>query len=138
VKRSVVGMKLRALACAGGVLGVVATASWVAVPAASAQGNSGSSATITISCRGIGDLFVDYAYSGFPGGARGVQFVVSNLGDNVDASKGGSGEVMQAFNKSALGKSFDFGTVSAQLVGQSGKVIADSTSVGNGGTAVTC
>jgi hypothetical protein len=131
-------MKYRALACAGVALGIVALASSFAEPMASAQGSSRSTATITLTCRSTGDLFVDYSYSGFPGAVRGVDFAVGIVGDTVDSVKGGSGEVIQAFNKTFVGSPIAWGAVSAQLVGQNGRVIAGSVLVANGGNAVTC
>src|SRR3974377_2463937 len=131
-------MKLRVLAYAGVALGVVALASSFAEPMAFAKGSSGPTAVVTVTCRGTGLLFVDDSYSGFPGGVRGVDFVVGVVGDTVDSVKGGSGEVTQAFNKSTGGHSIDGGAVSAQLRGQNGRVIAGSVGVANGGNSVTC
>ncbi len=131
-------MKLRALAYAGVALGISALVSPLAEPMASAQGNPAQTATITVTCPSTGDLFVDYAWSGFSGAVRGVDFVVGIYGETIDPVKGGSGEVIQAFNQTAVGSPVDFGAVSAQLVSQSGKVIAGSTSVWDNGNPVTC
>jgi hypothetical protein len=131
-------MRHRGLVYVGVALGIVAATSSLAEPLASAKGSGQRSETITVECRSTGDLFVDYAYSGFPGGVRAVDFVVSNSPQAVDAVKGGSGEVIQAFNQSLLGTPVDWGTVSAQLLGQNGRVIAGSTAVWNSGTSVTC
>jgi hypothetical protein len=103
-----------------------------------AQGSRGPTASITVTCRGTGDLFVDYTYSGFSGGVRGVDFLVGRVGETVDAVKGGSGEVVQAFNQSAVGSPIDWGAVSAWLVGHTGKVIDGSTIVWNNSNPVTC
>ena len=131
-------MKRRALAYSGVVLGVVALASSFAEPVALAQGNSAPTANITVTCRGTGDIAVDYSYSGFTGAVHGVDFVVSNFGEMVDTVKGGSGDVNQSFNKSLLGTSVNWGAVHGQLLGHSGKVIAGSITVWNNGNSVTC
>jgi hypothetical protein len=131
-------MKHRAVAFAGIVLGIVALASSFAEPMAFAQGRTGPSATITVTCRSTGVLFVDDTYSGFPGGVRGVDFLVGKVGETVDPVKGGSGEMIQAFNQSTLGSPVDWGAVSVQLLGQNGRVIAGSTVVWDTGSPVTC
>jgi hypothetical protein len=131
-------MKHRVLACAGLTLGVVALVSSFAEPMAFAQGPSRATATITVTCRSTGDLFVGYTYSGFSGAVRGVDFANGIFGETVDAVKGGSGEVIQAFNKTTVGSPIDWGAASAQLLGQNGKVIAGSTLVWENGTSVTC
>jgi hypothetical protein len=119
-------MKYRALAYAGVVLGVVALASSFAEPFASGSTKS-TAISATCSTTSTGVLFVDYTYSGFSGGVRGVDFTVSNVADIVDAVKGGSGEVRQAFHApSGASSPFTFTGITAQLVNQSGKVIAGS------------
>jgi len=130
-------MKHRALAYAAVVLGVVALASSFAEPVAFAQGSSGPTATITVTCQGPGALMVGYTYSGFSGAVRGVDIVVGIVGETVDAVKGRSGEGGQGFNKSNLG-SQNWGTVSAHLLSHRGAVIAGSTLVWNDGNSVTC
>jgi hypothetical protein len=120
-------MKYRALAYAGVVLGVVALASSFAEPFAG--GSTKSTATISAVCSttSTGVLFVDYTYAGFSGGVRGVDFSVSNVADITDPMKGGSGEVRQAFHApSGASSPFTFTGITAQLVNQSGKVIAGS------------
>jgi hypothetical protein len=67
-----------------------------------------------------------------------VDFLVGIAGGTIDTVKGGSGEVVQAFNKSTVGSPIDWGAVSAQLLGQHGRVIAGSVRVANGGNPVTC
>ena len=131
-------MKHRAFAYAGVALGVITLASSFAEPMAFANGHSGATTTVTLNCRSTGILFVDDTYSGFPGGVRGVDFAVGIVGDVVDSVKGGSGEVNQAFNRSLAGHPIAWGTVSAQLVGQNGRVIPGSTVVTNNGNPVTC
>ena len=131
-------MKHRALAYAGMALGILALASSFAEPMAFAQGRTGPSATITVTCRSTGVLFVDDTYSGFPGAVRGVDFIVGKVGETVDPMKGGSNEVTQAFNQSRVGSPIDWGAVSVQLLGQSGRVIAGSTAVWDTGSPVTC
>jgi hypothetical protein len=122
-------MKHRVLAYAGVVLGVVALASSFAEPLAFASGSGGSATTMAAGCSTTaGVLSVDYKYSGFSGGVRGVDFNVGNVADIVDAVKGGAGEVTQDFHF-PLGQSapFTFTGISARLVSQSGKVIPGST-----------
>jgi hypothetical protein len=131
-------MKHRVLACAGLTLGVVALVSSFAEPMAFAQGPSGATATITVTCQSTGDLFVGDTYSGFSGAVRGVDFVVGIEGDTIVTVKGGSGEVIQAFNKTIVGSPIAWGAVSAHLVGQNNRVIAGSVVVANGGNPVTC
>jgi len=131
-------MKHRALAYAGVMLGVVAFASSFAEPVALAQGNSCQTATIVVTCKGTGVLSVDYSYSGFSGAVRNVQFDVGNFGTTLDPVKGGSDDVSQAFNQSLLGRSIDWGGVSAQLLSHNGKVMAGSPLVWNNGSSVTC
>ena len=131
-------MKHRALAYAGMALGIVALASSFAEPMAFAQGRTGPSATITVTCRSTGVLFVDDTYSGFPGAVRGVDFIVGKVGETVDPVKGGSGEVNQAFNQSNVGSPIDWGAVSVQLLSQNGRVIAGSPTVWETNSPVTC
>jgi len=131
-------MKHRVLVYSGVVLGVVALVSAFAEPMVSAQGGTAPTATISVTCRSTGDLFVDYTYSGFTGAVRGVDFHTDKTGDVVDAVKGGTGEVIQAFNQSTLGTPVVWGMVSAQLVGHTGKTIAGSALVWDNGTSVTC
>ena len=132
-------MKHRALAYCGVVLGVAVLGSTFAEPMVSAQGGgTGPTATIAVTCRSTGDLFVDYTYSGFSGAVRGVDIHVGKVGDIVDAVKGGSGEIIQAFNQSTVGTPIAWGTVGAELVSHTGKVIAGSANVWGAGTLVTC
>jgi len=132
-------MKHRVLAYSAVVLGVVALTASFAEPAVSAPGgNTGPTATIAVTCRGTGDLFVNYTYSGFTGAVRGVDFHVAKMGDFVDAAKGGSGQVVQAFNQTAVGTPINWGTVGAELVSHTGKVIGGSTIGWAAGTAVIC
>jgi hypothetical protein len=132
-------MKHRVLAYSAVVLGVIALTASFAEPAVSAQGgNTGPTATIAVTCRGTGDLFVNYTYSGFTGAVRGVDFHVAKMGDFVDAAKGGSGQVVQAFNQTAVGTPINWGTVGAELVNHNGKVIGGSTTGWAAGTAVIC
>jgi hypothetical protein len=130
-------MKHRALAYAAVVLGIVAMASSFAEPVAVAQGSSGPTATITVTCQFPGALMVAYTYSGFSGPVRGVDFVVGIGGETVAAVKGKSGGAMQGFNKSNLG-SQNWGAVSAQLLNQKGEVIAGSTVVWDNGNSYIC
>jgi len=67
-----------------------------------------------------------------------VQFDVGNFGTTLDPVKGGSDDVSQAFNQSLLGRSIDWGGVSAQLLSHNGKVMAGSPLVWNNGSSVTC
>jgi hypothetical protein len=132
-------MKLRVLSYSGVVLGVIALTSSFAEPMVAAQGGgTGATATIAVTCRSQGDLFVDYTYSGFPGSVRGVDFHVGKVGDIVDTVKGGTGEVIQAFNLTTVGTPINWGTVGAALVSRTGKVIGGSTTSWAGGTAVIC
>src|SRR3974377_236179 len=120
-------MKHRVLAyVAGGLGGVGLTASF-AEPAVSAPGgNTGPTATIAVTCRGTGDLFVNYTYSGVTGAVRGVDLHVGKMGAFVDPAKGRSGQVVQAFNQTAVGTPINWGTVGAELVSHTGKVIGGS------------
>lgn len=131
-------MKHRAPAYAGVVLGVVALASSFAEPMAFANGSSGPTAAITVTCQGQGELLVGDTYSGYPGSVRGVDFVTGISSEINDAVKGRSGEAMQGFNRSNVPGPTDWGTVSVQLLGQSGKVIAGSTLVWENGASFIC
>jgi hypothetical protein len=132
-------MKHRVLGCCGVVLGVIVLTSSFAVPMVSAQGNgAGPTATIAVTCRSTGDLFVDYSYSGFSGAVRGVDFHVDKVGDIVVTVKGGTGEVIQAFNQTAVGTPINWGTVGAELVSHTGKIVGGSTTGWASGKAVTC
>lgn len=130
-------MKHRALAYAGVVLGVVALASSFAEPMAVANGSTGRTATITVTCQNTGEIVVGLIYSGFSGGVRGADFFVG-AGETFDPVRGRSGDVGQGFNQHNVGNPIDWGAISAQLVGQNGRVIAGSTSVWNDGTPYTC
>jgi hypothetical protein len=135
-------MKLRSLAYAGAALGVVALTSSFAEPMAFAK-NAGAQTTLaTAGCQQagqviVGDLFVTYTYSGFPGAARGVEFLVGTT-QATDAAKGGSGTMVQAFNQSVAGVQVHWGVVHVELVDQAGKVIPGSEVAANGGATVTC
>jgi hypothetical protein len=131
-------MKRRALVYPGAMLGIVAVASTFAEPMVAAQGNPGTTVTISVTCRSTGDLFVDYTYSGLSGAVRGIDFHVDTVGDNVDAVTSRSGEVIQAFNQSTVGHPIVWGAVNAAAVGHTGKAIAGATAVWDNGTSVTC
>jgi hypothetical protein len=131
-------MRHRALAYAGVVLGVAALASFVE-PMTLAQGSPVRTATVTVSCQAPGKLLVSDSYSGFPGAVRGVDFLVGSVGSTPDMMvKGGDGQFSQGFNQPTSGSAVDFGTVGADLLDQSGKVIDGSTALGNNGNPVTC
>ena len=131
-------MKRLALVYSAVMLGVVAFASSFAEPSVSARSSTGPSATIAVTCRSTGVLFVNYTYSGLSGAVRGVDFHVDKVGETVDAVTGRSGQVVQAFNQSAQGHAVNWGTVGAKSVGHTGKLIAGSSTVWNNGAPVTC
>jgi hypothetical protein len=129
-------MKLRALAYAGVVLGVVLMMSSYAEPMASAAGGSAPTAMITsVGCPSgfNGALSVTYQYSGFPGSVRTVDFLVQNAGEQTQAVKGGTGSQSgnTAFFQVPQGgiSPFTWGEVTVQLLSNSSKVIQGSTIV---------
>jgi hypothetical protein len=124
-------MKLRALGYAGVVLGVVLMMSSYAVPVASAAGGTAMITSVGCPANHGGDLGVTYEYSGFPGSVRTVDFHVANVvaGDQQAAVKGGTGPQggVTAFFAPNGTSPFDWGQVTVQLLGNSGKVIQGST-----------